>query len=69
MSDAPVRLEASWKVRLEDYLRRPDMQALAAFLRAQKADGKHIYPPGPAIFTVFCFVSAAGMSSVTTSPM
>jgi uracil-DNA glycosylase len=53
MSDAPVRLEASWKVRLEDYLRRPDMQALAAFLRAQKADGKHIYPPGPAIFSAF----------------
>jgi uracil-DNA glycosylase len=53
MSDAPVRLEASWKVRLEDYLRRPDMQALAAFLRAEKADGKHIYPPGPAIFSAF----------------
>jgi uracil-DNA glycosylase len=53
MSDAPVRLEASWKVRLEDYLRRPDMQALAAFLRVQKADGKHIYPPGPAIFSAF----------------
>jgi uracil-DNA glycosylase len=40
-------------VRLEDYLRRPDMQALAAFLRVQKADGKHIYPPGPAIFSAF----------------
>jgi uracil-DNA glycosylase len=53
MSDAPVRLEASWKVRLEDYLRRPDMQALAAFLRVQKTDGKHIYPPGPAIFSAF----------------
>jgi uracil-DNA glycosylase len=53
MSDAPIRLEASWKARLEDYLRRPDMQALAAFLRAQKADGKHIYPPGPAIFSAF----------------
>jgi uracil-DNA glycosylase len=53
MSDAPIRLEASWKARLEDYLRRPDMQALAAFLRAEKADGKHIYPPGPAIFSAF----------------
>ena len=53
MSDTPVRLEASWKVRLEDYLRRPDMQALAAFLRVQKTDGKHIYPPGPAIFSAF----------------
>jgi uracil-DNA glycosylase len=53
MSDAPIRLEASWKARLEDYLRRPDMQALAAFLRAEKADGKRIYPPGPAIFSAF----------------
>jgi len=53
MSDAPIRLEASWKARLEDYLRRPEMQALAAFLRAEKADGKHIYPPGPAIFSAF----------------
>jgi len=51
MSDAPIRLEASWKARLEDYLRCPEMQALAAFLRAEKADGKHIYPPGPAIFS------------------
>jgi uracil-DNA glycosylase len=53
MSDAPIRLEASWKARLEDYLRRPDMQALAAFLRAEKASGKRIYPPGPAIFSAF----------------
>jgi uracil-DNA glycosylase len=53
MSDAPIRLEASWKARLENYLRRPEMQALAAFLRAEKADGKHIYPPGPAIFSAF----------------
>jgi uracil-DNA glycosylase len=29
------------------------MQALAAFLRAEKAGGKHIYPPGPAIFAAF----------------
>ncbi|KQX97613.1 uracil-DNA glycosylase [Rhodanobacter sp. Root480] len=53
MSDAPIRLEASWKARLEDYLRRPEMQALAAFLRAEKAAGKRIYPPGPAIFSAF----------------
>jgi uracil-DNA glycosylase len=53
MTDAPVRLEASWKARLGDYLRRPEMQALATFLRAGKADGRHIYPPGPAIFSAF----------------
>ncbi|HUH55308.1 MAG TPA: uracil-DNA glycosylase [Rhodanobacter sp.] len=53
MSDAPIRLEASWKARLGDYLRRPEMQALATFLRAEKAAGKRIYPPGPAIFSAF----------------
>ena len=53
MSEHPVRLEPSWKARIGDYLRRPDMQALAQFLRAQKQAGKHIYPPGPEIFAAF----------------
>lgn len=50
MNDDRVRLEASWKARVGDWLRRPDMQALAEFLRAEKARGKRIYPPGPRIF-------------------
>ena len=45
-----LQLEESWKARVGDYLRRPDMQALAAFLRAEKAAGKTIYPPGADIF-------------------
>ncbi|MEO7067647.1 MAG: uracil-DNA glycosylase [Rhodanobacter sp.] len=53
MSGAPVQLEASWKARLGDYLQRPDMQALADFLRAEKHAGKRIYPPGPEIFAAF----------------
>ncbi len=53
MSDGAVKLEPSWKARIGDYLRRPDMQALSAFLRAQKQAGKHIYPPGPEIFAAF----------------
>ena len=48
-----VRLEPSWKVRIGDYLQRPGMQALAAFLRAEKQAGKRIYPPGPEIFAAF----------------
>ncbi len=48
-----VRLEPSWKARLGDYLERPDMRALAAFLRAEKRAGKVIYPPGPDIFAAF----------------
>ena len=48
MSD--IRLEASWKERVGDYLQRDDMRALSAFLRERKAAGARIYPPGPRIF-------------------
>ncbi|HET8745263.1 MAG: uracil-DNA glycosylase [Rhodanobacter sp.] len=53
MSGHPIRLEPSWKARLGDYLLRPEMQALAAFLREEKQEGKRIYPPGPQIFAAF----------------
>ncbi|MGN6706002.1 MAG: uracil-DNA glycosylase [Rhodanobacter sp.] len=53
MSGHPVRLEPSWKARIGDYLQRPEMQALAAFLRAETQAGKRIYPPGPEIFAAF----------------
>ena len=54
MNDAAqIRLELSWKARIGDYLLRPEMQALAAFLRAEKQAGKRIYPPGPEIFAAF----------------
>jgi len=53
MSDHPVKLEPSWKARIGDYLLRPEMQALASFLRAGKQVGKRIYPPGPEIFAAF----------------
>ncbi|CAM5403018.1 uracil-DNA glycosylase [Rhodanobacter lindaniclasticus] len=53
MSGHPVQLEPSWKARIGDYLQRPEMQALAAFLRAEKQAGKHIFPPGPEIFAAF----------------
>jgi uracil-DNA glycosylase len=53
MSSEQGRLEASWHARLGDYLQRPEMQALAGFLRAQKQAGKRIYPPGPEIFAAF----------------
>jgi uracil-DNA glycosylase len=45
-----VRLEPSWKARVGDWLLRPEMQALSAFLRAGKAAGKRIYPPSAKIF-------------------
>jgi len=49
-ADDRVRLDPSWKSRLGDILGSPSMQALAAFLRAEKAAGQRIYPPGRQIF-------------------
>ena len=51
MGEDRVRLEPGWKARVGDYLSRPDMQELSAFLRREKAGGKHIFPPGPRIFS------------------
>lgn len=53
MTDHPVKLEPSWKERIGEYLSRPDMRALADFLRSEKQAGKVIYPPGPEIFAAF----------------
>jgi len=48
-----IRLEPSWKSRIGDWLLRPEMQALAGFLRQRKAAGARVYPPGPDIFAAF----------------
>lgn len=54
MSAPPaLRLEPGWKARVGDWFAREDMRALAAFLRARKAAGATIYPPGPQIFAAF----------------
>lgn len=53
MSGERIRLEPGWKSRIGDYLERPEMRALADFLRAEKRAGKEIYPPGPEIFAAF----------------
>ncbi len=53
VTEAQIRLEASWKARIGHYLRRPDMCALAGFLRAEKRSGKIIYPPGSDMFAAF----------------
>ncbi len=51
--DDRVKLEPSWKARIGDWLQRPDMRELSAFLRQRKAAGARIYPPGPQIFAAF----------------
>nr|WP_298120664.1 uracil-DNA glycosylase [uncultured Pseudoxanthomonas sp.] len=51
--DDRIKLEPSWKAHIGDWLQRPDMRDLAAFLRQRKAAGARIYPPGPQIFAAF----------------
>ena len=54
MSEAErIKLEPSWKPRIGDWLLRPEMRELSAFLRQRKQDGTRIFPPGPQIFTAF----------------
>jgi len=50
MPEHRIKLDPSWKQHVGEYLERPQMQALGAFLRSEKAAGKRIYPPGPQIF-------------------
>ena len=50
LAEARLSLEPSWRDRVGDYLQRPDMQALAGFLRQEKSAGKPIYPAGGQIF-------------------
>jgi uracil-DNA glycosylase len=45
-----VKLDASWRARVGDYLERPDMQRLSEFLRSELHAGKTIYPPPRRIF-------------------
>jgi uracil-DNA glycosylase len=45
-----IRLELSWKRRLESEFRQPYMVALRAFLLERKRAGAVVYPAGPLIF-------------------
>ncbi|HBK46362.1 MAG TPA: uracil-DNA glycosylase, partial [Xanthomonadaceae bacterium] len=56
MSETPesrIQLEPSWKEKVGDWLLRPEMRQLSAFLRQRKAAGAHVFPPGPQIFAAF----------------
>lgn len=61
---ANVKLEASWKAALQDEFDKPYMRALGEFLRAQKAAGKVIFPPGPLIFNALNSTPLAQMKVV-----
>jgi len=46
-----IKLNASWRQKLDDQFQADYMQALRQFLLAEKALGKHIFPPGDEIFS------------------
>jgi uracil-DNA glycosylase len=48
-----VKIEAGWKEQLKEEFRQTYFQQIATFLKAEKAAGKTIYPPGPYIFNAF----------------
>ena len=48
-----VRIEESWKEALNQEFRLPYFRELKETLRAEKASGKQIYPPGGLIFNAF----------------
>ncbi len=48
-----IQLEASWLERLQAEFEQPYMQSLKQFLRAEKAAGKVIFPPGREMFAAF----------------
>ena len=45
-----LKLEPSWKAHVGNFFERPEMKALSEFLRAEKQQGKVIFPPGAEIF-------------------
>lgn len=48
-----VKIEESWKEVLKDEFDKPYFQHIISFLKAEKASGKIIYPPGPLILNAF----------------
>ncbi|HSV12499.1 MAG TPA: uracil-DNA glycosylase [Hanamia sp.] len=48
-----IQIEESWKEVLKDEFDKTYFQHVVAFLKAEKASGKKIYPPGSLIFNSF----------------
>jgi uracil-DNA glycosylase len=52
-SKSGIQLESSWLALLHGEFEQPYMQQLKAFLRAEKASGRQVFPPGPDMFNAF----------------
>ncbi len=48
-----VKIHPSWQTVLKEEFENPYFRSLVTFLKAEKAQGKIIYPPGPLIFHAF----------------
>jgi len=48
-----IKIHPSWYAILQQEFEKPYMTELRNFLRAEKAAGKVIYPPGPQVFNAF----------------
>jgi uracil-DNA glycosylase len=48
-----IQIEESWKEDLKDEFEKTYFQHIVTFLKAEKASGKVLYPPGPLIFNSF----------------
>ena len=48
-----VAIETSWKQELKQEFEKPYFNTIVQFLKAEKAAGKTIYPPGKLIFNAF----------------
>ncbi len=53
MPQRAIQLEGSWLVKLADEFEQPYMQQLRQFLRAEKRQGKRVFPAGDEIFAAF----------------
>ncbi len=50
---AEVKIEPSWKAVLDEEFKKPYFETLVAFIKAEKAANKVIFPPGNLIFNAF----------------
>lgn len=48
-----VKIEEGWKNVLQSEFSKPYFQNAVAFIKAERAQGKTVYPPGPLIFNAF----------------
>ena len=56
-----ISIEESWRTRLIEEFEKPYMRELSAFLKAEKKEGKEIFPIGSEIFSAFYFTPFDGI--------